>query len=146
MYAVHWRNSRKLRGENSLFLATIDFEIVANENVSLWKKLAQEKKREEKVVAWVHGTGAAKPTGRTSSALHIINILFTDHITIAIVTQTHTILSRVQLLPDLLSSVHDASSSNGSIKTFTKVASFWTHQPSFQPINHQPNVLRPQTK
>ena len=58
-------------------MATIDFETVTNENVSL-KKLAEEdlkKKREEKVVAWVHGTGAAKPTGQTSSALHIINIL-----------------------------------------------------------------------
>ena len=118
MYAVHWRNSHKLRGENSLFLATIDFETVTNENVSLLKKLAQEKKREEKVVAWVHGTGAAKPTGQTSSALHIINILVTDHITIAIVTQTDTILSGVQLLPGPLSSVHDASTSNGSIKTF----------------------------
>ena len=142
---MHWSNSRTPRGENSLFLATIDFETVTNENVFL-KKLAQEKKREEKVVAWVHGTGAAKPTGQTSSVLHIIIRLFTDHITIAIVTQDHPILTGVQLLPDLLSSVHEASTSNGSIKTFTKVASFWTHQPSFQPINHQPNVLRPQTK
>ena len=78
-------------------------------------------------------TGAAKPTGQTSSVLHIMNILFTDHITIAIVAQTHNILSAVQLLPDLLSSVHDASTSNSSIKIFTKIS-------SFGPTNHPTNL------
>ena len=107
------------REEKAVFLALIDFETVTSEDVYLKKKkLAQEKKREEKVVAWVHGTGAAKPTGQTSSALHIYIRLFTDHITIAIVRQTHTFLSGVQLLPGPLSSVHDASTNNGSIKTF----------------------------
>ena len=143
MYAVHWSNSRKLRklffGNNWLW------------NSDKWKCLSLEKnslKRRRERRKWLRGctSGAAKPTGQTSSALHINIVLFTDHITIAIAKQTDTFLCGVQLLPDLLSSVHDASTSNGSIKTFTKVASFWTYQPSFQPINHQPIVLQPQTK